>query len=153
MTERCNARCIHCDIWKNEGREIRPTAAQWEGVLRDLREWLGPVHVVLTGGEALLNRDTLGLVAYGSWLGLYIELLTHGFWKDQSKIEELVRARPGRVTISFDGLGETHSLIRGREDFASRTRETVRTLVRLRAEEHLKMVIRLKTVIMMLHVH
>jgi MoaA/NifB/PqqE/SkfB family radical SAM enzyme len=148
MTERCNARCIHCDIWKNRGHEERPTFDEWKVVLRDLRRWLGPVHVVLTGGEALLNRDTLSLAGYGSSIGLYVELLTHGFWEDQSKIERLALSRPARITISFDGVGKTHSLIRGRDDFAQKTERTIQTLKRMRAEHSLNMAIRLKTVIM-----
>jgi MoaA/NifB/PqqE/SkfB family radical SAM enzyme len=148
MTERCNARCIHCDIWKNRGPEDRPSLMEWKTVLSDLRRWLGPVHVVLTGGEALLNQDTIDLVAHGSSIGLFIELLTHGFWEDQAKIEKLAWARPARVTISFDGVGETHSLIRGREGFAIKTERTIQTLRRMRIEHSPKMAIRLKTVIM-----
>ena len=148
MTERCNARCIHCDIWKNRGQEDRPTLDEWQNVLGDLRRWLGPVHVVLTGGEALLNRDTLELVRYGSGIGLFIELLSHGYWEDQSKIRKLAEANPGRVTISFDGIGETHNLIRGRHDFAERTGNTIQTLRQMREERLLKFAIRLKTVIM-----
>jgi len=148
MTERCNARCIHCDIWKNRGREERPSCAEWRKVLGELRAWLGPVHVVLTGGEALLNPDTLELVSYGQSLGLFIELLTHGFWRDQARIEQLATACPRRVTISFDGVGEAHSLIRGREYFAATAETSVLTLMRMRRERSLKMTIRLKTVIM-----
>ncbi len=148
LTERCNALCIHCDIWKNRGKEDRPTIHQWRVVLADLKEWLGPAHVVFTGGEALLNRDTLQLLSFGSSLGLYMELLTHGFWEDQSRIEALALAGPSRVTISFDGIGETHSLIRGREGFVEKTERTIQTLKRARQQNHLRMVIRLKTVIM-----
>ena len=43
LTERCNARCVHCDIWKNRGKEDSPTVDQWKTTLRDLRRWLGPV--------------------------------------------------------------------------------------------------------------
>lgn len=148
MTERCNARCIHCDIWKNRGQEDRPNLDQWKTVLADLRRWLGPVHVVLTGGEALLNRDTLELLAYGSSLGLHLEILSHGYWEDQTKIKRLAEARPARVTISFDGVGEIHNLVRGRKDFANRTEQTIRTLKQMRQEKSINFAIRLKTVIM-----
>ena len=148
LTERCNARCLHCDIWKNRGQEDRPDLDQWKTVLRDLRRWLGPVGVVLTGGEALLNRDTLELVAFGGSLGLCLELLTHGFWEDQTKIQRLAEARPARVTISFDGVGETHNLIRGRENFATKTGQTIQTLRQMREANSLDYNIRLKTVIM-----
>ena len=117
-------------------------------MLLELRRWLGPVHVVLTGGEAMLNRDTLSLVRYGSSIGLYVELLSHGFWEDQGKIEELAQAGPSRVTISFDAVGEQHSFIRGRNDFAQKTLRTIGTLKQLRSRDSLDLKIRLKTVIM-----
>jgi MoaA/NifB/PqqE/SkfB family radical SAM enzyme len=148
MTERCNARCVHCDIWQNRGKEDRPSLDQWRALIADLRMWLGPVQVTLSGGEALLNRDTLQLLSFGSSLGLFMELLTHGFWEDQSKIESLALAQPSRVTISFDGIGETHDLVRGRPGFVKQTERTIQTLKRMRQEHRLDLVIRLKTVIM-----
>ena len=148
LTERCNARCVHCNIWKNRGSEDRPSLREWKQVLADLRRWLGPVQVVLTGGEALLNPHTIELVAYAGSIGLWVELLSHGFWEDQSKIEELALARPARVTISFDGLQATHNLIRGRDGFAERTERTIQTLTRMRREHRLKMQLLLKTVVM-----
>ncbi len=117
-------------------------------LIADLREWLGPVQVTFSGGEALLNRDTIQLLSFGSSLGLFTELLSHGFWEDQAKIESLALAQPSRVTISFDGMGETHDRVRGRAGFAKKTERTIKTLQRMRTEHRLDMVIRLKTVIM-----
>lgn len=148
LTERCNARCIHCDIWKNKGAEKSPELEGWKIVLRDLRDWLGPVHVVLSGGEALLKRFALDLVEYGSEIGLFIELLTHGFWDDDSKFVRLALAKPGRVTFSFDGIGETHNRVRGREGFFDKTEHSIQTLNKARRDHNLDFVIRLKTVVM-----
>ena len=148
MTERCNARCIHCDIWKNRGQEDRPSHEQWQSLLKDLRVWLGPVQVVFSGGEALLNRSTIELVQYASSMKLFVELLTHGFWEDQKKIEMLAAARPGRVTISLDGIGSVHDSVRGRQGFFDRTEKTLQTLLRMRKTLAPPLTIRLKTVIM-----
>ncbi len=148
ITELCNARCLHCDIWKNRGKEDSPTLDQWKAFLSNLRSWLGPVHVFLTGGEALLRPFTLELVAHGASLGLFVEILTHGFWTDQSKIESLALARPWRVTISLDGIGGTHDRIRGRNGFFDKTTTTIRTLQRVRTERRLDFIIQLKTVVM-----
>jgi MoaA/NifB/PqqE/SkfB family radical SAM enzyme len=148
LTELCNARCVHCDIWKNKGKEDGPTLEQLKTVLTDLRTWLGPVHVGFSGGEALLKPYTIDLVAFGSALGFFQEILTHGYWKDQTKIEKLALAQPSRVTISVDGLGATHSKIRGKEDFFELTNLTIETLQRVRREKNLRYVVRLKTVIM-----
>lgn len=148
LTELCNAGCVHCDIWKNRGKEDSPTVDQWKRVLADLRRWLGPVQVTFTGGEALLKPFTTELVQYGSSLGLFVEILTHGYWDDQSKIEKLALARPWRVTVSLDGVGETHTQIRGRPKFFEKTSTTLRTLQRVRKEQGLDFSIRLKNVIM-----
>ena len=99
------------------GAEDYRGAERIKATLSDLRTWLGPIQITFTGGEALLKPYTIGLVEYGVSLGLEIEVLTHRYWKDQSKIEKLALARPWRVTISFDGLDAVHNKIRGRDDF------------------------------------
>jgi MoaA/NifB/PqqE/SkfB family radical SAM enzyme len=148
ITERCNARCVHCDIWKNRGKEDSPTVDEWNQVLTDLRSWIGPTHVCLTGGEALLYPWTVDVVRHGARLGLMMELLTHGYWKDESRIVDAARSRPWRFTLSLDGIGDVHSAVRGRTGFAEWTHRTIDTLVRLRREERLVYSIRLKTVVM-----
>src|SRR5215831_11994431 len=71
LTELCNARCVHCDIWKNRGKEDSPTTEQWKQVITDLRWWLGPVHVTLSGGEALLKPFAMELIDHARRLGLF----------------------------------------------------------------------------------
>lgn len=148
LTLRCNARCIHCEIWKNRGAESVLSAEQWTDLLTHVRRWLGPVHVFLSGGEALLRPYTTSLVAHGANLGLFVELLTHGYWEDQARIEDLARANPWRVTVSLDAAGDSHSLIRGHADFWQRTSRTIDILCRIRSEERRTYGIRLKTVVM-----
>ena len=148
LTELCTARCVHCDIWKNNFREDSPTADQWKTVLSDLRSWLGPVYVAFSGGEALMKGFTCDLVAHCRGLGLFLEVLTHGYWKDQKRIERLAMARPSRVTVSLDGIGQTHTRVRGWPNFWDLTSASIETLVRLRSERNLDYQIRLKNVIM-----
>jgi MoaA/NifB/PqqE/SkfB family radical SAM enzyme len=148
MTNLCNAKCVHCDIWKNKGKDDFPTPSQYKTVLLDLRTWLGRVPVFFSGGEALLQPYVPDLLAHASKIGLWAEILTHGYWEDQSRIEMVARANPSRVTVSLDGVGETHTLVRGREKFFEKTSRTLETLRRIRAEERLGYTIRLKTVIM-----
>ena len=148
LSYRCNARCVHCDIWKNRGKEDSPSLDAWKRTMTELREWLGPVHVFISGGEAMLKPFAIDLAAHGSSLGLFVEVLTHGYWDDQTKIEKLALARPWRVTISLDGLGDKHNEIRGREGFFEKTTASIETLKRVRKERGLNFEIRLKTVIM-----
>ena len=153
MTNLCNAKCVHCDIWKNKGRDDTPTPDEYKATLSELRSWLGPVHVFFSGGEALLRPYTTDLLAHASSVGLYAEILTHGYWDDQSRIEKVALANPGRVTVSLDGIGEAHTLIRGREKFFEKTVRTLETLRRVRAEKGFRFAIRLKTVVMEQNLH
>jgi len=153
LTERCNARCLHCDIWKNRGKEAAPSVDQWKTTIRDLMRWLGPVHTIFTGGEALLMPFAAEVVSYASSLGLLVEHLTHGFWLDQTRIEKMAMGRPHRITISCDGIGATHDKIRGREHFFEAVETTIQTLLCLRREHKLGYIIRLKTVIMEHNLH
>lgn len=148
LTELCTAKCVHCDIWKNRFKEDTPTAEQWRQVMTDLRRWLGPVQVSVSGGEALMKAFTPELVGHASSIGLFIECLTHGYWEDQTKIERLALANPWRITVSIDAIGDTHTRLRGRPKFWERTSTSLRTLTRMRQEKGLQYIIRLKTVIM-----
>lgn len=153
LTERCNARCVHCDIWKNRGKEDSLSFDQWKGLLDDLRRWLGPVEVLVTGGEALLVPFTPEVVAHAVGLGLAVEVLSHGYWLDQSRLARMASANPAQITISCDGLGATHDRVRGRDGFFAATGTSIETLKRLRREQSLGYRIRLKTVIMSHNFH
>jgi MoaA/NifB/PqqE/SkfB family radical SAM enzyme len=153
MTNLCNARCVHCDIWKNKGKDDTPAVERYKATLGELRSWLGPVHVFFTGGEALLRQYTPELVAHASSIGLFSEVLTHGYWDNQSRIEEVARANPWRVTVSLDGIGEAHTRIRGKEKFFEKTSRTLETLKRMRAEHGYRYAIRLKCVVMEHNLH
>jgi len=148
VTELCNARCTHCDIWKNKGKEDAPTLDQWKQVLYDLRHWLGPATVTLSGGEALLRKDTPEILRYGGELGMFMELLSHGYWPDAKRMEEVARAKPWKVTFSVDGIGDVHNVVRGKADFWDRTSASLDTLIRLRNQQRQPFKIQLKNVLM-----
>lgn len=153
LTERCNSRCVHCDIWKNRGREDNPSADQWNHLVSELAAWLGPVQVTMTGGEALLQKFTPELVEHGVACGLDVELLTHGFWRDHSRLERAALANPWRITMSLDGIGPTHSKVRGRSNFWEVAEASLLFLAELREKRGLTYTIRLKTVVMEHNLH
>ena len=149
LTERCNARCVHCGIWKNKGREGVPSLEQWKLFMDDLAAWMGAgVVIVFTGGEALLQTFAAELLEHAVRRGLNTELLTHGYWTDHSRLKRVACANPYRITMSLDGIGATHSLIRGRDNFWEYSNASLMALKQWRWENHLDYVIRLKTVVM-----
>ncbi len=97
-----------CDIWKRkDGREFH--AADLERHRESIRA-LGVKHVVLSGGEPLLNRELEAICGFFRELNLRITLLTTGLLLE--KRAELVTAGFDDIIISIDGPAEVHDRIR-----------------------------------------
>jgi len=97
-----------CDIWKRkDGREFH--AADLERHRESIRT-LGVKHVVLTGGEPLLNRELDAICEFFRDLGLRVTLLTTGLLLQ--KKADLVARGFDDIIISIDGPPEIHDRIR-----------------------------------------
>ena len=97
-----------CDIWKRkDGREFH--AADLDRHRESIRR-LGVKHVVLTGGEPLLNRELTAICKFFRDLNLRITLLTTGLLL-QKKADTVALAFDD-IIISIDGPPEVHNRIR-----------------------------------------
>jgi len=105
---RCNCRCVMCDIWQiRQVREIRPEDLQPH--VESLRR-LGVRWVVFSGGEPQMDSDLAGLSRLLRAQGIRLTLLTAGL---------LMEAQAGAaadivddVIVSLDGPPEVHDRIR-----------------------------------------
>jgi MoaA/NifB/PqqE/SkfB family radical SAM enzyme len=97
-----------CDIWKRkDGREFH--AADLERHRESIQR-LGVKHVVLTGGEPLLNRELAAICEFFRDLNLRITLLTTGLLLQ--KKADIVALAFDDIIISIDGPPEVHNQIR-----------------------------------------
>jgi MoaA/NifB/PqqE/SkfB family radical SAM enzyme len=97
-----------CDIWKRkDGRESHLADLEWH---RDSIRKLGVRHVVLSGGEPLLNRELDEICEFFRDLGLRITLLTTGVLLQ--KKARIVESGIDDIIISLDGPPEVHDRIR-----------------------------------------
>lgn len=112
-TDNCNMRCIMCNQWR-ETKTDELTTAEWKDLLRQLRE-VGIDKVGFNGGEPLLRKDIVELIAEVSRLGMTPALITSGFLLDEKKLEDLIAAGLKHVTVSIDGVGDEYEKIRRRE--------------------------------------
>ncbi|NUP41190.1 MAG: radical SAM protein [Streptomyces sp.] len=105
----CDCRCAMCDIWQDRSRqEISP-----EEVARWLDDWvaLGVESVVLTGGEALLNRRLWEIVELVRARGIEVSLISSGLSLHRHAAN-IARHLSG-VTFSLDGPPAVHDQVRG----------------------------------------
>ena len=105
---RCNCRCVMCDIWKiADAREIG--AAELERHLADI-ERLGVEWVVFTGGEPLMHSDLFRLFAMLRGRGIRTTILSTGLLLEPNAAR-IVKGTD-EVIVSLDGPAKIHDEIR-----------------------------------------
>jgi MoaA/NifB/PqqE/SkfB family radical SAM enzyme len=107
VTERCNARCVMCDVWRRPASdELAPE--DYRRLPATLRE------INLTGGEPLLRDDLAEIVRVmqETCPGVRIVLSTNGLLPDRLKVF-LGAVEDVAVRVSLDGRDGLHDRIRG----------------------------------------
>ncbi len=110
VTERCQAKCGFCNIWKKEDpRDADPE--QFKGILKEARSLFGPLFVDFTGGEPLLYEPLPELLKTAKELGLRTSVTTNGILYPQ-RAEEIA-GLVDFLLFSLDGTREFHNKNRG----------------------------------------
>lgn len=115
-TLRCNIRCQHCgsDCHSDAGVKDMPYQ-DFLKVTEQLKKELNPnkVMIVITGGEPLMRND-LELVGHELMQqGYPWGFVTNGFALTEERFNRLLQAGLRSMTISLDGLEESHNWLRG----------------------------------------
>jgi MoaA/NifB/PqqE/SkfB family radical SAM enzyme len=127
---RCNCRCVMCDIWKRDtAQEI--TRAQLEAQLESI-ESLGVEWVVFTGGEALMHSDLHSLCAPLRERGIRLTLLSSGILLERRAISIIQDFDD--LVVSLDGPAAVHDRIRRVDRAFDRLRAGVERIAALRPE-------------------
>jgi len=112
-TTRCNLNCIHCgsDCSKDSVYRDMP-ADDFFRAIDTIKDIPQNFTVVFTGGEPLLRND---LEFCGKELrkrGFKWSMVTNGHLYDEQRHISLLNAGIGALTISLDGLKESHNWLR-----------------------------------------
>ncbi|MBX6753849.1 MAG: pyrroloquinoline quinone biosynthesis protein PqqE [Thermorudis peleae] len=101
LTYRCPLHCPYCSNPLNlEDYHDELTTAEWQRVFAEARE-LGVLQLHLSGGEPLLRRDLVELVASAHELGMYTNLITSAIGLTPRRAEQLRAAGLDHVQISI----------------------------------------------------
>jgi Fe-coproporphyrin III synthase len=124
----CNCRCVMCDIWKGNKNSKQLTEEDIKAVLVSLKQ-LDTKRIVMSGGEALLNKNFFTFCDIIKSKGLKISLLSTGMTIDYhaEKIINLV----DEVIISLDGHEPIHDQIRNIKGAFSELKRGVQKLKQL----------------------
>ena len=117
----CNAKCKHCgssaEKKKYDGEltteEIKNAFKQIANDM-DVRKIL----INVTGGEPLVRKDLCEVMEYATnELGFRWGMTTNGVLLTEENIEKLRKATMETISISIDGLEETHNKFRGIDSY------------------------------------
>jgi radical SAM family uncharacterized protein len=109
LTYNCNLRCKMCPFWKRPNEDS--STAREKAILRQIYD-SGACAIAFEGGEPLLRKDLVEILAFSRSLPLHTSLITNGTLLE-SRIDEIAPYINGVVYVSLDGLEKTHDKIRG----------------------------------------
>ena len=115
VTLRCNAKCEHCGSscgYKIPKDEI--SAEELKKALKEISDKYGAENVFLTvtGGEPLMRQDLFDIMSYAHNLGFRWGMTTNGMLITPKIIEKYRETGMESISISLDGLKETHESFR-----------------------------------------
>jgi radical SAM protein with 4Fe4S-binding SPASM domain len=111
LTLACDQRCTHCGSRAAEARPDELTTTEALDVVEQLCE-MGTRELALIGGEAYLHPGFLDVVAAAHARGLRVTMTTGGRGLTAPMARQVAAAGMYSVSVSIDGLGATHDLIR-----------------------------------------
>ncbi|MGH1346628.1 MAG: radical SAM protein [Nannocystales bacterium] len=115
LTLACDQRCLHCGPRAADARPDELTTAEALQLTEELAE-MGVGEVVLIGGEAYLRNDFILIVRRIRELGMSATMTTGGYGLTKDRAEALVEAGIESVSLSIDGMQESHDLVRNTKD-------------------------------------
>lgn len=115
VTSRCNARCEHCGSRcdaNTQGNEV--SAEALKKTLKEVAEHYDASNILLnvTGGEPFLRKDLFEIMDYAVSLGFKWGVTSNGILINEKMVEKIVASKMSTISISIDGLRETHESFR-----------------------------------------
>ena len=128
-TLRCNLNCIHC------GSDCKKEAKVEDMPLEDFLKAIEPfsskeksgtlINIMLTGGEPLLRKDLAQCGMEFRKRGFRWGIVTNGMSYTVERHNELLNAGLGALTLSVDGLKDSHNWMRNSLKSFDRVREAI----------------------------
>ena len=132
-TLKCNANCLHCGSRAGANVDCKDelTTDEIKNAFKVVAEKHDVSNVVInvTGGEPLLRKDLFDVMEYAVGLGYQWVITTNGIMMTDKVISEFNRLKLGGVSLSIDGLSETHNAFRR---FSNAYEKTMENIVKLK---------------------
>lgn len=132
LTLRCNENCFHCGSRCGDVRSDELSLQQYEELLNEVRREFPDrlPRICITGGEPMLRRDFEAIVRMIHEMGFRWGMTSNGTLIDEKAARMLREAGMGTISISIDGLRETHDRCRRSPGAYDRAMRGIEALIR-----------------------
>ena len=116
LTLQCNERCFHCgSSCTPQKPEDLLTLDEYKAILDQVKEDfdLKRVQLCITGGEPLLRPEFFQILGYAHQLGYRWGMTSNATLITKDVAHRLAEVGMGTISVSIDGLPETHDKLRG----------------------------------------
>lgn len=132
-TQRCNVQCLHCGSDCKASTDIPDMPAEdFLKVLDTITPHVDPhkVLIIISGGEPLVRKDLehIGLELYRReypW-----GIVTNGLALTDDRLQSLRRSGLRSISVSIDGLADSHNWLRGHPLSFDRAMNAIRNISR-----------------------
>ena len=114
LTTRCNERCLHCGSSCGDIVRDELTPAQYREFLTKIKHDFGTEHprICITGGEPLIRSDFFEIAGIVHELGFRWGMTSNATLIDQRTAERLAETGMRTISVSLDGMRESHDSFR-----------------------------------------
>lgn len=115
LTLQCNERCFHCGSSCTAERGDELSRDEWLRIIDEVKADFGTsrIQLCITGGEPLLNRDFFDIMGYAHQQGFKWGMTSNATLITPQVAQRLADTGMGTISVSIDGLRETHDELRG----------------------------------------
>lgn len=112
ITFRCNYRCKMC-TQEGISKTKELSAKEWDKIFKDIEKNYPGSTLIILGGEPTLHKDFAEILERASRHNIHKHIVSNGYFLEQYL--PVIKKNYCGVTISIDGIGETHDKIRNHE--------------------------------------
>ena len=115
LTTACNEHCFHCGSNCDKPQSGELTTEEYKMILDQIKEDfdISRLQLCITGGEPLLRRDFFEIMNYAKDLGFKWGMTSNATLITKEVAHKLALAGMGTISVSIDGLQQTHDRLRG----------------------------------------
>jgi len=131
-TARCNLNCLHCGSdCKSDNKAVDMPFDDFLNAVLPLQKVYkrDSIIIAITGGEALLRKDLVECCKTLRRNGFRFGLLTNGYEYTNEIHDKLMNAGMSSISVSLDGLMESHNWLRQNNQSFERTVNAIKIIV------------------------